>query len=112
MSVKWKTKNGSSIHIKDMGDEHLINAMKLLIRHAVHEKVTTERCYLFPPFGGPSGDGAQMAFDSEFDQIMEMTTDDYLPDIYLDMQMEATRRKLQLPEMPDELAVSVLALKR
>lgn len=110
MKRYWKTKNGTRIKIKDMSDGHLINTMKLLIRNALAKRIYTERCYLYPPFGGPSGEGAQYAFDREFDEVLDMTTEHYLPEPWEAMKIEAERRKLKIPEMPNEALAGLLAL--
>jgi hypothetical protein len=93
-----------------MSDGHLINAMKLLIRYALKKRIYTERSYLYPLFGGPRGEMAQMAFDQEFDAVSEMTTEDYLPESWEALELEAIRRKLSVPEMPDEAIAGLLSI--
>lgn len=106
----WRTKEGKKIPINKLEDEHLSNILNLLIKCAIQKRVLTEKTYLCPAFGGPIGDGAQMAFDQEFDQVMELTTEDYLPSIWHDLIYEAEKRKMIIPTLPDEAFVGLLAL--
>lgn len=62
----WTTKTGEKILISEMDDKHLLNAYKMLWRNGFIDKETLE-FYLFAP--QPNGDGAQMAFEQEQDEI-------------------------------------------
>lgn len=64
----WVSKDGTVNKIKDLNDGHLLNILKLLERaHAI----TLARDYIcLPEAQMPRGDGANDAFDAEFDRKM------------------------------------------
>jgi hypothetical protein len=76
----WKTKEGRRIKLRDMGDNHLENTIKLILRIAAHRKMQDDAIFLTAPF--PQGDMACMAFDEAADEQFDRGIDFYLPDIY------------------------------
>ena len=89
--MKWKTKDGRILDIKDMDDDHLMNAARLLLRKAA----SSYRETLLPYFSGqPNGDGAQMAYEAELDTLTEESLDLFLPEAYYAMYDEAMARNV------------------
>ena len=93
---KWTTKDGHKIRICDMEDNHLVNTIKMLRRFGEHMKGRAEAFYITYP--QPQGDMAQYYFDREFDQVMASTYEDYVPETYNNLLMEAERRGIRLEE--------------
>jgi hypothetical protein len=70
----WKTKDGRSIAIKDMSDEHLINTIRFLARaHAryVSDSVAVDVASLF------NGEMSQMYAEQEQQVAFESTPEDH-----------------------------------
>ena len=64
----WTTENGREIPIKDLADPHLINILRMLKRNGVIASSTLEFYLTCEP---PTADGASMAFDQEFDAVLD-----------------------------------------
>jgi len=77
-----------------MDDDHLLNTISMLQR--VAEAHRASRTVFYTLCEGPQGDMAQDCFDREFDMVMDSTWQDYVLDIYWDMEAEAERRGLAL----------------
>jgi hypothetical protein len=76
----WTTKEGRKIKLRDMGDRHLENTIKLITRVAASQQIQDDALFLAGPF--PIGDMACMAFDECADAQFERDIEFYLPDIY------------------------------
>ena len=94
MKTKWKTKDGCVVSVKDMGDSHLLNTVKMLQRCAMRKKLATEIFYV--SCVPPTADGALDCFNHEFDDALDSTWIDYTPPIYESMVKEIEKRKLVL----------------
>jgi len=91
----WKTKDGRKIRICDMEDDHLLNTIKLLHRHALYSLKNICISYMSYPY--PSGDGARDAFDREFDYWnQEGSWEDCALEIMEDLVCDAARRELDV----------------
>lgn len=88
----WKTKDGSNIRICDMGDRHLLNAMRMLAQQAEIKRAVSVHRFLQCP--QPSGDMAQDCYQREFDELLDAEWLDFVPDIYRSLVAEADRRQL------------------
>lgn len=65
--MKWKTKDGREIEVKDMETSHIKNTLKMLEKNGFIAASTLD---FYLGCSGPSGgDGAQMAFERECDYI-------------------------------------------
>lgn len=69
MKTKWKTKDGRNIKIKDMKTSHLQKSIHMMRKNGFCG-VKEIKSYLFCNCG-LLGDGTQMAFDMELDQLLE-----------------------------------------
>ena len=96
----WTTKEDKEIMVRDMGDGHLLNTIKLLYRAAAGQKNKDDLVFLMPPF--PQGDMAQMAFDEAGDQQFDRQTEEYVQDVYWDMMAEARLRGFDMEELARE----------
>ena len=102
----WTTRDGRRIRICDMSDEHLLNVVKLLQRFAEATRITTVNLYVNTP--GPQGDMAQYLFEQEFDAVLDSTYEDYLPEIFDNIELEVKRRGLEMPpKQPERLDLEV-----
>lgn len=95
----WTTKDGRKVKVRDMTDSHLTNTLRFLARKA-QLQASKDTVFLLntPP---PQGEYAQMAFDEECDARLDITFEDYVPDIYWDMHDEYARRGLDLEALSD-----------
>lgn len=85
----WRTKDGRTIPIREMTDDHLVNTMRFLER-AHRRYVDTVLLYELPD---DMGDMAREAAESEMADAEESTVEELFP-IYDNMQLEALRRGL------------------
>lgn len=92
--MNWKTKDGEIIKIKDMADSHLINSIKFIERNAERYVNGMKDFYLSCPL--PNGEMANDYFEQEFDEVMELETNDLLQKSakYKAMVKEAKSRKI------------------
>jgi len=92
----WVTRKGDRIAVKDMGDQHLVNTIRMLRRSGEVSKMRDTFAvggYLDsdPP------DGAAIAAEGELNELMDMGVDDYLSlkvVTFAAMLTEAKRRNL------------------
>lgn len=68
--MRWKTKEGRVLDIKDMGDEHLLNAHRMLRRKIVEAQECTQM-YCHPIFGHTLGSMAELAADQAMNKIWD-----------------------------------------
>ena len=94
-TTMWKTRDGHKLRICDMKDSHLLNSIILLYRFTLAKMRETKKFYMSTP--GPTADMAQMAFENEFDMVMESTWEDYVLDKFNNLIKEANRRSMSLP---------------
>lgn len=98
----WETKNRRMLHISDMTDTHLLNALKMLDRHfAAHwfsyGMIRAVDLHPFPPMF--NGEMAQMAAEYEYeaaiqDTVLKAKPEDCIPK-YKELFDEAKKRKLK-----------------
>ena len=90
---KWTTKDGGKIRIKDMTDEHLLNATHLLSRRY---NQMVKNLYAFA--GMIHGEQASVCVEDEIDrEESEGSIEEHFP-IYADMMDELERRQEKQPE--------------
>ena len=87
---KWTMKDGSKIRICDMDNEHLNNTIKMLQRVAKRNMNIAHKSFLSIPY--PIGEKAGYDYDNCLNQIFEETWEDYVADIYYDLESESLRR--------------------
>lgn len=93
----WRSKDGREIPIVEMEDRHLINTIRFLRRN-----VLRYQCAQFSAMGSyvaQAPDGAADCCESEANQLMDLSDDDYLAHrfpSFKTMLAEASRRKLEL----------------
>lgn len=102
----WLTREGKAIKIRDMGNQHLSNTMKFLLRHAADRQIRLEKLLLCGP--QPRGDWATEAFDDICAEQAEKNVLDYVRDIYWDMETEYKLRGLP-QEIIDEYVEKLTA---
>ena len=86
----WTTKTGEKVPIIKMGDDHLTNTLRMLLRHAALIQLRTP----FPTF---NGEMAQYYAEQEYDALMEKTPEDVASDAFPSWDWlldEAERRRL------------------
>jgi len=104
---KWTTGAGEKVRICDMGDRHLVNTMKLLTRVAERER--HEECEGMMSCPEPTADIASMMFQQAFQESLEATWWDFIPDIFYSMLEDYRRRGLEDEELDRLLAGTVWA---
>ena len=77
-----------------MSDGHLQNTIRLVQRVAKVAQEKTLQAYLHAT--PPTAEHASMAFDSEFENVMESTWEDYTHPLYDNLILEAARRDLPI----------------
>ena len=102
--IEWKDRNGHVWKIIEMADDHLANAMAMLVRNAkgIHDR----ECYRMAEAGddpilGPRGDAANDAFDDGFNRMMDMDPEEYIKTSYppyLAMKSVLDDRERQMQE--------------
>lgn len=68
MEPTWKTKDGRTLLIRQMPDNHLLNAIRMLKRNGFVSPSTVEAYLLGPP---PRGEMAQLYYEQEMDQVFQ-----------------------------------------
>jgi hypothetical protein len=86
---KWKQRNGIKIRICDMSNSHLKNTIKFLEKcAALQMEISLLQGYkLLNSLNG------EMAIWSIENQIENMSSSDFLPEIYYNMQKDLLRRE-------------------
>lgn len=87
---EWKTKDGRLIPFSDIGDDHLVNILKMLVRGAVAKKAEKLAVYVNGP--QPRGDEALTAFEKEFCRLMNADFRDFAWPQFAGLLEEAKRR--------------------
>lgn len=91
VTKKWKMKDGTKIRICDMTDMHLVNAMLVVEKYA--KNVYSQDLKLLLSMPEMLGEQAQVAQENNLTEFaQEGAWEDYLPDIYYDLQNETYRR--------------------
>jgi hypothetical protein len=92
----WTQRNGEKIRICDMGDQHLINTIRMLERVAEKRK-EAELCLACVVASLVQGEQASMDIDSAVDALLEDdNVDDWLHPLYDDLRLDAERRGLKV----------------
>jgi hypothetical protein len=86
----WTTADGRRIRVQDMGNQHLINTIKMLIRKA--EAYRNEALQYYPSF---QGEMAQMYAEAEWQSLATCPVEELLPPIFEIMVEEAGKRGLK-----------------
>lgn len=89
----WTTKNGTKLRICDMGDSHLVNAIKLCQRKAASE-LTEEIGAAYGVLAGLNGEMAQFYCEQDIARMEESHPDDFLESfpLFEKLCLEAERR--------------------
>lgn len=90
----WTQKDGTKIRIKDMGDKHLVNTIRMLER--VHERNYSEAVQAgHSALVFLSGEMAIMHVEQELDALEnDYDSEGFEDPLYFDLTQEAERRKL------------------
>jgi hypothetical protein len=89
----WKSKDGKTQFVKDMQTMHLWFTYRMLLGI-----IETEQIYLGGPY--PDGDGAQQAFDMEFETVMEQA--DMARNAIQYIGHELYKRQMMVPNLPEK----------
>jgi len=88
----WTTRDGRKIRVHDMGDDHLMNTMRMLIR--VASVTRAKKMIFYTTCTPPTAERSLDAFDCEASLVFDSTIDDFLPKVYETMEEERLRREL------------------
>lgn len=94
----WVAKDGQRVRVKDMGDTHLVNTIRLLRRHATR-LIDENLSAAYSIEGYLQGEMAQVAIAQDIDILEESDPEELLADsvpCYETMLDEAERRGLTL----------------
>lgn len=89
MEATWKTKDGRTLLIKEMPDNHLLNALRMLKRNGFVSPSTVQVYLSVPP---PQGEMAQYAYEQEMNQVFQAPVSPTLGHL----EDEADRRGLRV----------------
>jgi hypothetical protein len=98
----WKTKDGIKIPINLMDDNHLQNCLNLMRRRAEVEQAETIG-NIGSVMGMLQGEMATYYAEQDFDRACESTWDDYVPDIYWEMQSLLESRRQNRPDTAESV---------
>ena len=96
--LKWTTKDGKRVFVRDMSDNHLLNTMRFLIRRAEAERMAT--ILFYSNASSPRGDMAMDCFEREEEAALEASFWDYIPEIWTTMDNQRLKRGLPTVEFP------------
>lgn len=109
VSGTWKTKDGRTIRIRDMDNQHLANTIRLLRRRAERQRPQVE-LDLSSFAASCRGDGATDAAESEERMVSNMDLEEFcgyvFNDVWHELIEEATRRELKVVEDGSKLRLS------
>jgi hypothetical protein len=88
----WTTRSGKKLPIRNLENQHLINLLRMLQRHAETKRRAIVELYFDLPSNWASLQGH---FDEMHDLVMQQTWRDYTDDVFYDLEAEAARRKLK-----------------
>lgn len=93
----WTTKDGREIPIKDMDDQHLLNAARMIYRNAdaCLQDSIEEGEKILPTL---SGEQAQYAVEDELLRLQQMTGEEFIKEypLYQWLLEEIEKRKLEV----------------
>jgi len=87
----WATREGTKIRVCDMGDEHLVNSLKMLKRQALSAR-EDNLAAAWSAAAMFNGDMATYYAEQEADRVSDAHWIDYMSDFWEPMQLEAHRR--------------------
>ena len=90
----WVTKEGERIHVREMGDQHLVNTIRYLRRVGSQAKMALE---IESP--NLNGEMAQFFAERAHDKLLDMSLDEFLEsevETWPALLAEAERRKLNV----------------
>lgn len=93
----WTTRDGRTLLIEDMDDQHLVNTIKFIRRGAIlrlYRELLTMEIYM-----EDAPDGARAACEMESKRLEQMTDDEYITlkvKSFPKMLKEAKKRKLDI----------------
>lgn len=94
--MKWKTKEGKVMDVKEMDDNHLINSIRLVKRSVAKYRDAAVSSAL-DMAGMVSGDMASDMADRAFDRAVDLTDQEILKSMgYFGLLYEARKRKLNV----------------
>lgn len=102
----WRAQDGREIPIIQMSNEHVLNTIRYLRRHAPAYKARMIVMYM-RALQVPHGDEAEMALDQEFENADEQSSEEHLIDAvpqYETLLAEAARRGLPVGDFDDVTA--------
>ena len=92
----WTTRDGSVVRISEMTDSHIVNAIRMLRRNDLANRIALASCWE-SAFSDETmaGIAAQSAADDLFDDEYSDGPGEFFP-VYDDLVREADRRKLKV----------------
>ena len=104
----WRTAKGLDIPIQELEDSHLLKILRILQKKASYICALKVVAY-FKEGLQPSGTGACDAYDQEFDTLCGLSWRDCVQSNYKELEQEALKRGLYLPQPPPATMVALEA---
>lgn len=85
----WKTRDGTVLRMKEMGDNHLLHTINLLERMGKHAHMSE---FMAMNMYSPQGEMAEVCLDNEIRAWEETAWESFMPSIYFDLLIVAKAR--------------------